>query len=289
MTAFIFLAAVLTAVALAFVFLPLVTGRQPGAPVPASGSGPTGLFIYRSQMAELDADRQNGVLSESQYNAARLDLQHSLLEMSNNEVARASAGNSWRWPALVTTLVLIPGLAALIYQGYGGGPQALDPPQQVAAQAPVTDASGDIEMVITTLRDRLEKSPDDPVGWALLGRAYAAIGQNRAAVQAYAQSLEHGGNQDADILVDYADLLGTVTGGSLEGRPRDLIQRALEIEPNHVVGLWLAGTADFRAGHYRGARDHWERLARLLPAESENAAVIRANLIEVESRLAARE
>lgn len=289
MTVFIFLAAVLTAVAVAFVFLPLVTRRQPGAPVPASGSGLNGLSIYRSQMAELDADRQNGVLSETQYHSARLDLQRSLLEMSDNEVARAGAAKSWRWPALVTTLVLVPGLAALIYQGYGGGPQALDPPRQVAAQAPATDASDEIDMIITTLRDRLDESPDDPVGWALLGRAYTAIGRNLAAVQAYAKSLEHGGHHDANILIDYADLLGTVAGGSLQGRPRDLIRRALEIEPDHVTGLWLAGTADFRAGNYSGAREHWERLARLLPAGSENAAVIRANLSEVDSRIAARE
>ncbi len=289
MTAFIFLAAMLTAVALVFVFIPLVTKRQPGAPAPVPRSGSTGLSIYRSQMAELDADRQNGVLSEAQYHAARLDLQRNLLEISDNEVPRGVTGKSWRWPALVTTLVLVPGLAALIYQGYGGGPQALDPPQQVAAQAPTTDASGEIDMIVTTLRNRLEESPDDPVGWALLGRAYKAMGRNLASVQAYAKSLEHGGDHDANILIDYADLLGTVSGGSLEGRPRDLIRRALDIEPDHVTGLWLAGTADFRAGNYSGAREHWERLARLLPSGSENAAVIRANLSEVDSRIAARE
>jgi cytochrome c-type biogenesis protein CcmH len=144
-------------------------------------------------------------------------------------------------------------------------------------------------MIVAALRERLDQSPDDPVGWALLGRVYKAMGRTRAAALAYAQSIEHGGNHDAEILIDYADVLGSLTGGNLEGRPRDLIQRALEIEPDHVTGLWLAGTADFRAGNYEGAREHWARLARLLPAHSENGAIIRANLAEVDARLAAQE
>jgi cytochrome c-type biogenesis protein CcmH len=248
----------------------------------------TGLSIYRSQLAELDADRQTGVISEAQYNAARVDLQRSLLEMSGNEGARAARGRSWRWPAGIALLTLLPVLAVLIYQGLGAGPMALESPQRSTAQAEPGGAPPDLEMITATLRARLEQSPDDPVGWALLGRVYHAQGQTRAAVQAYAQSLEYGGNHDADILIDYADVLGTLQNGSLEGRPRDLIRRGLEIEPDHVTGLWLAGTAAYRAGDYAGARAHWQRLAGQLPPQSETGAIIRANLAEVEARIAAQ-
>jgi cytochrome c-type biogenesis protein CcmH len=279
----------LIVLSLLFVFVPLWRTRTASG-VSTGRTADTGVSIYQSQLAELDADRQNGVISEAQYNAARLDLQRGLLEMSGNENVRAAA-RSWRWPAGIGALVAVPALTILIYQGFGGGPMAWDPPgqggQQVAARD--TPADMDIDMVIAALHERLEQSPDDPVGWALLGRVYKSIGQNRAAVEAYAASLEHGGNHDADILIDYADLLGTLSDGSLEGRPRDLIRRALEIEPNHVTGLWLAGTADFRAGDYAAARTHWQRLARLLPAQSETGAIIRANLAEVDARIAAQQ
>lgn len=289
MTLFYILAAALVALALAFLFVPLVRPHRSAVRRVGEPGVATGLSIYRSQLAELDADRQNGVISEAQYNAARLDLQRGLLEMSGNEEEPGKARRSWRWPAGIGAVALLPVLAVLIYQGFGGGAPALDPLQRDAQQTSTADTSADMEMIVATLRERLDQSPDDPVGWALLGRVYKAMGRSRAAAQAYAQSIEHGGNHDPDILIDYADVLGSLTGGDLEGRPRDLIQRALEIEPDHVTGLWLAGTADFRAGNLEGARAHWARLARLLPAQSEDGAIIRANLAEVDARLAAQE
>lgn len=287
MPLFWMLAVSLLVLSLLFVFVPLWRSRT-AAGSAAGRTADTGVSIYRSQLAELESDKQNGVISEAQYNAARLDLQRGLLEMSGNEQAR-TAGRSWRWPAGIGALVAVPALTLLIYQGFGGGPMAWDPPRQGAQQGAAQDTPADMDMIIAALQERLEQSPDDPVGWALLGRVYKSMGQNRAAVQAYAQALEYGGNHDADILIDYADLLGTLNEGNLEGRPRDLIRRALEIEPDHVTGLWLAGTADFRAGDYAAARTHWQRLARLLPAQSETGAIIRANLAEVDARIAAQQ
>jgi cytochrome c-type biogenesis protein CcmH len=289
MTIFWTLAAALTALSLLFVFVPLWRTHA----IPGSGSArqqtDTGISVYRSQLAELEGDRRAGTISDAQFEAARLDLQRNLLEMDRNEAARGNASaRSHRGPAGIATLVLLPALAFLIYQQFGAGPAALDPPQRMTApaQAEDSEAEAEVDSALAALRERLEESPDDPVGWALLGRIYHAMGLVRPAAQAYAQALEHGGEHYADILVDYADVLATLRGGNLEGRPRDLLQRALRIEPDHVKGLWLAGTAAFRAEDYAAAREHWELLARQLPPQSENGATIRANLAEVEARLA---
>ena len=164
MTLFYILAAALVVLALAFLFVPLVRPRRSVEQRVEDPGTATGLSIYRSQLAELDADRRNGVISEAQYKAAHLDLQRSLLEMSGNERARGGARRSWRWPAGLGTLALLPILAILIYQGFGGGPMALDPPQSGAQQAATADTPADMEMIVATLRERLDQSPDDPVG-----------------------------------------------------------------------------------------------------------------------------
>ena len=290
MTIFWTLAAVLTALSLLFVFVPLWRTHA----IPGSGSArqqtDTGISVYRSQLAELEADRRAGTISDAQFEAARLDLQRNLLEMDRNAAARGDASaRSHRGPAGIATLVLLPALAFLIYQQFGAGPAALDPPQAMTAPAHAEDSEAEAESALAALRERLAESPDDPVGWALLGRIYHAMGLVRPAAQAYAQALEHGGEHHPDILVDYADVLASLRNGNLEGRPRDLLQRALRIEPDHVKGLWLAGTAAFRAEDYAAAREHWELLARQLPPQSENGAIIRANLAEVEARLARQE
>lgn len=290
MSLFWSLAAALTVLSFLFVLLPLWRTRA-ATPRPRQVEGQDlGLNIYRSQLAELEADRKAGVVSEAQFLAAKVDLQRSLLEMAEEGRGHpGAAGRSWRWPVAAVVAAVLPLFAIVIYTEQGAGLQGIDPPRQVAEQEAAVEAvdpDAEAAMIIAALEERLEASPDDPVGWALLGRVYHAMGRARLAADAYANSLEHGGNHDADILVDYADVLATMRNGNLEGRPSDLLRRALEIDPNHVTGLWLAGTAAFRAGDYPLAREHWQRIARQTSPQSETGAIIRANLAEVEARIA---
>lgn len=290
MSQFWSVAVALIFLSLLFVFLPLWRTRsQTPGPLQAEGRS-LGLDIYRSQLAELEADRKSGVISEAQFQAARVDLQRSLLEMTDDGIGNARAvKRSWRWPVAAAVAALLPLLAVVIYTEQGGGPLAMDPPRQTAQPATAADAvdpNEEATMIIAALEQRVDASPEDPVGWALLGRVYHAMGRTLAALEAYANSMERGGDRDPDILVDYADVLATARNGNLEGRPADLLRRALEIDPDHVTGLWLAGTAAFRAGDYPRAREHWGRIARQTSPQSQTGATIRANLAEVEARIA---
>ncbi|AHF00029.1 c-type cytochrome biogenesis protein CcmI [Thioalkalivibrio paradoxus] len=290
MTVFWSIAAVLTAVSLLFLFVPMLRARAVPQSEPVSNEGSAAAVdVYRAQLAELEADREAGTISEAQYTTARLDLQRSLLEMSE---AREAAGSrrlpgSWRWPTGIASLVVVPVLAVLIYQGYGSGAAGLDPqlsaPQQTAGAEPGMD--GSIEAAVQALSARLEANPVDPEGWALLGRSLLFLEQPRAAAGAYAQAIRHGGNEDPDILTSYADLLGSLDGGNLAARAKPFIDQALAIEPNHVNGLWLAGLAAFRSSEYPEAQEYWERLASQFEPGSEEAGIIRSNLDEVEERL----
>lgn len=283
-------AAALIVLSFLFVFVPLWRARAEALKPQVTEGRNLGLNIYRSQLVELEADRKAGVISEAQFLAARVDLQRGLLEMADEGGGSAgTARRSWRWPVAATVAALLPLFAVVIYTEQGGGPLALGPPGQTAQPATgpeAVDPNEEAEMIIAALQERLDASPEDPVGWALLGRVYHAMGRTRAAVEAYANSMEHGGDRDPNILVDYADVLATARNGNLEGRPSDLLRRALEMDPDHVTGLWLAGTAALRAGDHSGAREYWQRLVRQLPAESESGAIIRANLAEVEARIA---
>lgn len=55
-------------------------------------------------------------------------------------------------------------------------------------------------------------------------------------------------DRDPQLLVDYADALAMIGGQSLEGRPLELIDRALVLDPNNQKALWLAGTAAYERG-----------------------------------------
>lgn len=286
MTVFWILAALLTVAALLFLFLPLFAARTPKEPVSAEQKEAR-VSVYRSQLAELESDRDAGTISEDQFNTARIDLQRNLLEATEAPVAssRAQGGRSLRWPAAIASVVVIPLLAVMIYQEFGAGEPGLNPQALAAQQAGGPLMDGGIEAAVMALSARLEENPNDPQGWALLGRSFLFLDQPRAAAGAYAQALRHGGDQDPDILVTYADLLGSLDGGDLNARALPFVNRALDIEPEHTNALWLAGLAAFRAADYEKTQGYWERLERQFAPGTEEAQLIRSNLEEVRSRL----
>ena len=286
MTLFWGLAAALTAVSLLFLFVPLFGARpRAGSSVPTEGLDAR-VSVYRAQLAELEADRDTGTISEEQFNTARLDLQRSLLEMSERTGAEpVPLRGSWRWPAGLASILAVPLLAVLIYQGHGAGPAGLDPQVRAPQGGGQPLMEGGIEAAVMALSSRLEENPQDPGGWALLGRSLTFLEQPRAAAAAYAQAIRYGGGNDPDILLSYADLLGILDNGNLNARARPYIDQALAMDPDHVNALWLAGLAAFRGGDFSGAQDHWKRLASQFPPGSEEAVIIRQNLDEVEMRL----
>ena len=115
MTVFWSLAAVMVGVALLFTVPWLLRSRSLAADPDAVNTE-----LIKAQLAELKADLEAGRLAESQYEAARQDLERELLE-DLSRPATAGAGNKVRggqW-AVVLLVLLIPATAVLIYRQIG--------------------------------------------------------------------------------------------------------------------------------------------------------------------------
>lgn len=232
--------------------------------------------IYRDQFAELEKDRAEGALSQDDYVQARVELERRLIEDSNSATDSAAATTASR--AVPTALAIsLPLVAVLLYLVVGTPaglkPQAA-PGQQFSAQ--------DIERMVSGLATKLEKEPDNLQGWAMLARSYRQMGRLPDAVGAYERVVSQNGG-DADLFVEYADTLASVSG--FNSKVRALIDRALQLEPNHPIGLWLRGTAAYESQQYAKAIADWETLLKLMPPDSEDANVLRANIAETRTRL----
>jgi cytochrome c-type biogenesis protein CcmH len=131
-------------------------------------------------------------------------------------------------------------------------------------------ASEGLDALSERLKRRLEQSPDDGVGWALLARSYVEIGRHADAVPIYEKAMKLIPD-DPQMLVDYADALGMLHGRKLAGKPEQLIQQALKIDPNHVKALMLAGTVAFDRKEFGLAAQYWERASINLSADAEGA------------------
>jgi len=142
-----------------------------------------------------------------------------------------------------------------------------------------------IHRMVAQLEERLRNDPNDAEGWTMLGRSYLVLQQFDKALPAleHAVSLNDG---DAQLLADYADALAMTSGQTLEGRPSELIERALAIDPNNQKALWLAGTAAYERSEYPLAIKYWTRLKAMAPPDSEVARAMDGNIAEARTLMA---
>jgi cytochrome c-type biogenesis protein CcmH len=279
MTLFWALAAAMTAAALAFLVPPLLRRRTaaPDARVAANAA------VYREQLEELGAELQRGALTRAEFERASREVERRI-------VAEHAAGGpepaQHRPPraAAIAVALLLPVLAGLGYWRLGN---------PVALQAAAIGAAGgagvghevspeQMSALVEKLAARMEQTPDDAEGWVLLGRSRTSLGQYDKAAVAYAKATQLL-PKDADLLTDYADALAMAQGRSLEGEPGKLVQRALALDPNHVKALALAGTLEFDRKNYRGAIGYWERILKVLPADSPFARSVTSSIEEARS------
>lgn len=283
MTLFIIVAALLLGAALLFIVPPLI--RREPADV-AVERRTLNITVYRDQLAEMERDLQNDVLTPEQYRQGREELERRLLEdvAETPGAAAPPPPRSARASALVL-IVLVPLLAVGGYLLLGA-PGILLSPQSapMAAAGGQGDMAHQINQMVARLEQRLASEPDNAEGWAMLGRSYLVLERFDDARGALEKAVSLN-LKTPDLLVDYADTLAMTGGQSLEGRPLELINEALALDPNNHKGLWLAGTAAYERADYRAALDYWRRLYAMVPRDSDAARAMEGNIAEAESLL----
>jgi cytochrome c-type biogenesis protein CcmH len=180
--------------------------------------------------------------------------------------ALLGAGASRAWRSAAVLALALPLAAGLLYVQLGR-------PDALAPQPPANP----VQQMVQRLADRLQRSPDDADGWALLARAYEQLGRPRDALPAYAQ-LERLRPGDPQPLSQHAVTLALVQGNSLAGEPEALLQRALKLDADHVPTLALLGSAAHERGDTAAALAWWRRALALVPPGSDAAAALRSSI-----------
>jgi cytochrome c-type biogenesis protein CcmH len=120
----------------------------------------------------------------------------------------------------------------------------------------------------------------------MLGRSYAAMDRYQEAANAYAQARRIAGDHP-QLLVDSADIMVMANGGRFTSEAADLLQRALQVQPENAKGLWLMGHYEYQDEDFQSAVDYWQRAAAQLPSDSEDTRAIREQIEQAEGRLVA--
>ncbi|MDI1362867.1 c-type cytochrome biogenesis protein CcmI [Methylotenera sp.] len=240
--------------------------------------------IFHQQFDEIEQDKANGILDAAQYEIAKTELERRMLdEIGTNNVLTGSSKPD-RMLALIL-LIVLPLASIFIYYKIGS-PAAISLPnaaQAIEASQSAEEQSaraGDVEPLLAAMNAKLAQNPADGKGWALLARTYVELGRTSDAVPAYEKAVKIIPN-DAQLLADYADALAVSNGYNLAGKPTELVNQALKLDPHHIKSLLLAAAAATNRKDYKQAIVYWQNLQKELPADSDIAPKVKASLDEV--------
>jgi cytochrome c-type biogenesis protein CcmH len=274
MTQFALIATLLLVAVTALILPPLWLGRQKNTPLAERKEA--NLIIFRDQLAELERERTEGTLAEKDFEQAKNELQRRLLEELEVEPSMAGASNA---PARKTAIGIIALLPILALAGYTllGTPKALDPSQTQPAPQVTPDQ---ILGMVQKLAEKVRANPDDLKGWLMLARSYKTLGRFDDAAMAFGKA-ESMVNKDPDLLASYAETLAMAGDKGLQGKPRQLVEKALKLDPKHPHSLFLAGAAAMEAGENKKGIAYWEALLPEVEPGSEIDQILRSGITKM--------
>lgn len=231
--------------------------------------------IYREELDKLEAESQSGLMDEQSYALAHAELRQRLFQDTNEEDDKSFSKSPKITILGILIFVLI--LSSGLYFVLGDATRVA----QKNAEKPVTQEA--VERMVTEFAQKMEKDPQNLKGWVMLARSYRILGRNQEAEKAYARAGDFV-NSDPQLLADYADVIATNTNGDFSGKPMQLINQALKLDPNNLLALWLSGSASFSTQNYKVAVQTWEKLNSLLPAQSDESRAIQASIAEAREK-----
>ena len=268
------------------------------ARLPARAAAPVGrarhfqLLALRerllAQLNELDqevGDRNlDAAVAADERRRLEAELAHVLheLDAATDAAPKGREGSARRnrlWPPAVLTVVLAL-LAGGLYTFNSQAPLTyLAPPDEATLMA------REGREMVRGLEKRLSREPNDPSGWALLGRSYAVLGRLEEARTAYARAYQLAPD-DRALLADYAWFLYNQDPTNTEGLVRELYGRLYRLEPRNPHALWFLGLAAYQKGDYRKAVGYWERMLKLVPPQGNTAKELRAAIAKARAMAA---
>ena len=197
-----------------------------------------------------------------------------------------------RWQRLLSISTAdapwLPIVRANIAQAAEAGGIALPPANgpdadSIAAAADMTakDRQAMILSMVESLRDRLDETPDDTEGWLRLARAYNVLGDRAAAFTALARAAESAPD-DAPLAYQFLErTIGIELSAAQLSMAQTVIARLAENDTNGPQYLFFKGHIAKLSGDTDTARSVWTDLLGTMPAGSEMAAALAAEIAKL--------
>ena len=269
MTLFLLAIAGLIIVPLAILF-PALTNR---IPVRARDRKEKNIEIARQRIREVSGPEAE---EKPETEQARDEIRATLLEELAAPVEEVGTTVHRRWGWLI--LLVIPALALVTYGFVGKPGYVLEEINPQFGFFQDTTHDTDVDSLLGELERRMEENPENPKSWELAGRLYMGLQQYARAEQAYS-TLNRLVPDNPDYLAAWADAKVMAEANTYSDATREIVERALSLNPANINALWIAALGAESTGDHRLALKHLQALQPLVTGNEEFQAHI-ARLVD---------
>jgi cytochrome c-type biogenesis protein CcmH len=179
----------------------------------------------------------------------------------------AGAASAAAWQMSASALTAAASAADTRASVRGSAPRSAD-----GTSSALSPSAADLER-------RVAANPRDTQSWLALAELRRSQRDYAGSRAAYLKLVElHA--MSAQSWADYADVLGSLAGGSLTGEAGRAIDSALALDSNNAKALWLKASQANEQHHYAEALGWWKELRSVLPADSPDARMVDDNIAE---------
>ncbi len=242
------------------------------------------------QLEELETDQGTGTMDSAVAASERTRLEYELaqvlktLEQMPAQEAALAAPLRKQTLAITSVVVLaLPLAAAGLYWIQNRVAIATFADYQGGVSTAGAGLPPMVMQMVGRLEQRLKEQPNDPQGWAQLGRSYGVLNRRDDALAAYAKAYELAPS-NLDIVADYAWLV--YSGDPRQPHPLavKLYRQIYKAEPDNQDALWVLGLASYQAGNVKETKALWQRLLASLPPGTPAAQGVRSALNQLEQK-----
>ncbi len=229
-----------------------------------------------AQLNEIDAERadrgMDDQIAHDEELRASAELAPVLKQLdgmnSDTRVGEPAGRRNRLWPVVVVVLgIFLPALAMGLYALVNG--PTLEGMASIAdgASAARPNVPPMVLEMVAKLQKQLAAQPNDPAGWARLGRSYYVLGRKSDAFKAYAKAYQLAPN-NPEVVSDYAWITFTENPNNTTGPAYTLYSQLNKLEPDNPDALWFLGLAAYHRGELEQTVTYWQHLVAIVPHDN---------------------
>ncbi|WP_323166121.1 c-type cytochrome biogenesis protein CcmI [Pseudomonas bubulae] len=268
-------AGLLLLIALSFLLIPVLRGRRAQREEDRTALN---VALYQERVAELQAQREEGVLTAEQFETGRAEAARELLADTEGVAPGRVSSLGKAIPLLAAVLVPVLGLS--LYLHFGSS-------DKVELTREFSQPPQSLEEMVARLERAAAAQPDSAEGLYFLGRAYMAQNRPADAARVFERAANLAGRQP-ELLGQWAQAQYFADDKKWSDKIQALTDEALKADPKEVTSLGLLGIAAFEDQRFEQAIGYWQRLMTELPEGDASREALEGGIAKAREQLQAR-